>query len=273
MFGDNRLPDAALMENSLMLQLWRRIGNAMNLLNNGRIQGSSAPDWVTNTAQSGGLETGQYNVAMFIGSSLPKSNPQNNTFVPVNGATSFKKYTGWTIVGHSLGGGLASAAAGVCSRARLTGQEPIGNRVDTFNAAGLHQNTVPTFLRNLNLNGQVVPARILRQRLSRIVAYRTEADELTKLQEEDWIGIHTPRAAGNQYWLEDSEDAENTGSLEEEWPGHTMQSVIQGLCVDAIGRHLERNYIIDRRDGICLRGNRNQTVTGTIRIGTTPYAY
>jgi len=56
-------------------------------------------------------------------------------------------------------------------------------------------------------------------------------------------------------------------------PGHTMQQVIQGLCVDAIGRQLGVLYIIDDDGDICYRGNHNLSSTGTINIKTTPYAF
>ncbi|WP_033577885.1 PAAR domain-containing protein [Dickeya chrysanthemi] len=72
-------------------------------------------DWATNGSQGIGLETAQYNQAMFLAKQvkdvMSKSSP--------------------IIVGHSLGGGLASAAV---SATKLPGY--------TFNAAGLHANTV-----------------------------------------------------------------------------------------------------------------------------------
>ncbi|RNM03111.1 PAAR domain-containing protein [Dickeya undicola] len=72
-------------------------------------------DWVTNGSQGVGLETAQYNQAMYLAKQvkdvMSKSSP--------------------IIVGHSLGGGLASAAV---SATKLPGY--------TFNAAGLHANTV-----------------------------------------------------------------------------------------------------------------------------------
>ncbi|MEH2922776.1 PAAR domain-containing protein [Samsonia erythrinae] len=75
---------------------------------------TGAKDWLTNAGQSMGLETSQYNQAMYLAKRVKKvlSTP------PV-------------IVGHSLGGGLASASVGATG---LTGY--------TFNAAGLHTNTV-----------------------------------------------------------------------------------------------------------------------------------
>ena len=245
------------------------MNNALTMLDDDRIYGSSAPDWVCNVAQSLGRETGQYNAAMTIGNNLPKSDPENNTFVSVNAATSFDKYTGWIITGHSLGGGLASAAAGVCGNIG-TGQ------VDTFNAAGLFIDTVDilgnprlgtvnTFLDRTG-HPPIQPREIM--------AYRTESCELTELQEET-PGVNVPRAVGTEYWLEDDVLDQRTNGRSEQWTGHTMHQVIQGLCVDAIGQQLnDRLYIIDKDGGwldngrICYRGDRNQPAAGTIDIRT-----
>lgn len=75
---------------------------------------ASRSDWVANGRQAVGLATDHYNRALEIGESL---------IVP-DGARV-------TITGHSLGGGLASAAA-IAAEMDAT----------TFNAAGLHQNTI-----------------------------------------------------------------------------------------------------------------------------------
>ncbi|MCA7011672.1 PAAR domain-containing protein [Dickeya dadantii] len=76
---------------------------------------TGAKDWLTNAGQGMGVGTTQYNQAMYLATqvkeALAKSPP--------------------VIVGHSLGGGLASAAV---SATKLPGY--------TFNAAGLHANTV-----------------------------------------------------------------------------------------------------------------------------------
>ncbi|MBA0198860.1 PAAR domain-containing protein [Pectobacterium brasiliense] len=75
---------------------------------------TGAKDWLTNAAQGMGLESAQYNQAMDLAKLVKRAvSPP-----PV-------------IVGHSLGGGLASAGVGVTG---LPGY--------TFNAAGLHTNTV-----------------------------------------------------------------------------------------------------------------------------------
>ena len=204
------------------------------------IIGSSAPDWICNTAQGMGYVTPQYDAAMDIGSNLPKN------FVQLNDAVSIDKFTGWAITGHSLGGGLASAAAGVCGD--ISGPGYIGNNsVSTFNAAGLHNDTVSSYL---SRKGMIVPTTT-----PSIIAYRTESDELTELQEEyDYYTNIIPNAAGTPYWLEDSED-DSTEFFNVDWPGHKMKSVIQGLLVDRIGRQVAMTYIIDTIDNsFCSRG-------------------
>lgn len=71
-------------------------------------------DWVTNASQGMGMKSDQYNQAMYLATKV------KDVISPAP-----------VIVGHSLGGGLASAAV---SATKLPGF--------TFNAAGLHENTV-----------------------------------------------------------------------------------------------------------------------------------
>ncbi|MDR2407532.1 MAG: hypothetical protein LBE13_05410, partial [Bacteroidales bacterium] len=231
-----------------------KINEALQKLNDGLIYGSSTPDWVCNVAQSKGYATPQYDTAMYIGQRLPKN------FVNVNSAISINKITGWTITGHSLGGGLASAAASVCGN--LEGPQSIGNRAETFNAAGLHSNTVSVFLNNTSYRASGTSPSI--------IAYRTESDELTELQE--YAPVSACNALGTPYCLEDFVDDGNTNAISEVWPGHEMKSVIQGLLVD-IMVHPSGNLIIDSNDGVCVNGTWQWTVSGTILVGTTPYAY
>ena len=73
----------------------------------------SAGDWVQNVRQGFGFESGHYDRAMRIGEALATAGVDA------------------TLTGHSLGGGLASAAA-IAS----------GLDADTFNAAGLHRDTI-----------------------------------------------------------------------------------------------------------------------------------
>ncbi|WP_023639301.1 PAAR domain-containing protein [Dickeya zeae] len=76
---------------------------------------TGAKDWMTNLSQGMGRETTQYKQAIDLASQVKDLMPSKSS----------------VIVGHSLGGGLASAAV---SAAKLPGY--------TFNAAGLHANTV-----------------------------------------------------------------------------------------------------------------------------------
>ncbi|WP_339616360.1 PAAR-like domain-containing protein [uncultured Gilvimarinus sp.] len=71
-------------------------------------------DWGTNLGQSAGFETAQYNDAMELAKKTEQALGDS-----------------FSIVGHSLGGGLASAGVAV------TGTEGY-----TFNSAGLHPNTI-----------------------------------------------------------------------------------------------------------------------------------
>ncbi|ULR32508.1 PAAR domain-containing protein [Dickeya fangzhongdai] len=75
---------------------------------------TGAKDWMTNLSQGMGKESAQYSQSMDLAKIVKRS---------ISPAPS--------IVGHSLGGGLASSAVGVTG---LNGY--------TFNAAGLHENTV-----------------------------------------------------------------------------------------------------------------------------------
>lgn len=88
-------------------------------------QGGSLADWANNIAQAFGEDAPQYDHAMAIGKAL--SSPS------VTGLTASNTY----ITGHSLGGGLASAASMAS-----------GFHAYTFNAAGLHPETVKDYPTN-----------------------------------------------------------------------------------------------------------------------------
>jgi len=75
----------------------------------------SAGDWVANVQQGAGFDSAHYRSALAIGERIARS--------PLADQVDF--------TGHSLGGGLASAAA-IAS----------GRPADTFNAAGLHGDTI-----------------------------------------------------------------------------------------------------------------------------------
>ncbi len=88
---------------------------------------SALADWKSNARQAAGLSSDHYNRALQIGQKLARSGNANVT-----------------LTGHSLGGGLASAAA-IAS----------GRDASTFNAAGLSNATIAqaTAIRNANGGG------------------------------------------------------------------------------------------------------------------------
>ena len=106
------------------------------------------PDWSTNLRQGSGLETKQYNMSMKLAQAVLKTSKASEV----------------DFTGHSLGGGLASAATAVT-----------GVKGYTFNAAGLHPNTVGRAPYSIS------PEEML-SRGGLIDAYHSLADPLTSLQ-------------------------------------------------------------------------------------------
>lgn len=122
-------------------------------------------DWVANGRQAVGLETDHYNRALEIGESL---------IVPQGSRVS--------ITGHSLGGGLASTAA-IAAELDAT----------TFNAAGLHANTIT--------RAQAIAAADGRLDVPDISAVYVRGDVLSLLQDggDQMIGGFVGRGLGS--WL------------------------------------------------------------------------
>lgn len=110
-------------------------------------------DWKNNLAQGVDMHSDYYMRATRIGSKIERS-----------GATV-------DIAGHSLGGGLASAAS-----------QASGMPATTFNAAGLHGNTVERY------GGTV--------HQTDIQAYRVAGEILSGVQEPGWGGTATAASAG-----------------------------------------------------------------------------
>ncbi len=81
-------------------------------------------DWLNNARQGAGMQSDYYDRAMNLGLAL----------------NIIKGKEGFEIAGHSLGGGLASAASAVT-----------GAHATTFNSAGLHSDTAPRFLEGRQL--------------------------------------------------------------------------------------------------------------------------
>jgi hypothetical protein len=110
-------------------------------------------DWANNFTQGRGERTDYYDRAMQAAVRVNRASGGNVEFA-----------------GHSLGGGMASAASAAT-----------GRNATTFNSAGLHANTAPEFLRRNNLGGSALDAKALE---GRITAYQVDGDILTGLQEQ-----------------------------------------------------------------------------------------
>ncbi|EEA03314.1 hypothetical protein BH160DRAFT_1340 [Burkholderia sp. H160] len=138
---------------------------------------TSWSDWANNAEQGMGADSPYYKRAVKIGQNLAIKGADVN------------------IAGHSLGGGMASAA----SRAS-------GLPTDTFNAAGLNPGTVAKY-------GATPIA-------SQIQAFRVDGEVLTSLQESAALKGKIPAAVGTPYTLPGSG---NTLSR------HSMTQVIDGI--------------------------------------------
>lgn len=121
-------------------------------------------DWKTNFRQGVGLKDRQYDEAMSLAKTVAKK------VKPIN----------MDITGHSLGGGLASAGSVVT-----------GAKGYTFNAAGLHKNTV-------RRAPYGVSGSEMREKGALIDAYRSTSDPLNNLQQTSVVtrGVVLPHALG-----------------------------------------------------------------------------
>lgn len=159
------------------------------------------PDWKQNLRQGIGAESAQYHMAQELA---------------VKSVAAFGDSL--VITGHSLGGGLASAAALAC-----------GAPAVTFNAAGLSDATIE----QLTHGADAGTIRDLYAQNGEIRRYQVEGEILTRLQEEtplasnlmpDAIGadIHLepaePAPAGTNPWIPDS--------IERALAWHSVESVI-----------------------------------------------
>lgn len=107
-------------------------------------------DWQNNFAQDANREASYYRDAVKIGDKLMQAGANTQ------------------IVGHSLGGGLASAAQGAS-----------GLPASTYNASGLHPDTVPRYLAELGEVERNAEAY-------KINAIRVKGEVLTDTQENKW---------------------------------------------------------------------------------------
>lgn len=122
----------------------------------------SGEDWSTNARQGLGKETGYYSQAMEIGRTATDAAPGRVSFV-----------------GHSLGGGLASAASAITD-----------GPAHTYNAAGLHPATIERYDREIVDD---LPVQ----------AYYVEGDILNAAQDSTPI----PPAVGNRRALQPARDS------------------------------------------------------------------
>jgi hypothetical protein len=129
-------------------------------------------DWDNNFAQGVDREALYYRRAVEIGNKLAASGSLVR------------------IVGHSLGGGLASAAQGGS-----------GLNASTYNAAGLHPNTVARYSQDREHT---------QAEAEKIAAFRIEGEVLTKTQESVWgskgISVFSHGAVGIKHDLEPAHD-------------------------------------------------------------------
>ncbi|WP_425337551.1 bacteriophage T4 gp5 trimerisation domain-containing protein, partial [Vreelandella alkaliphila] len=152
-------------------------------------------DWLNNIAQGADRHSNYYERAVDLGRSIEDSGAKIHS------------------VGHSLGGGMASAASRASDMAATT-----------FNAAGLHPNTIERYTGRLNIPEQ-----------ENIAAYRVRGEVLTNLQEQN-SGFSTLGVAGwGQQLL--ANNLPNAVGTPYELPGrgisridrHSMAQVIGGL--------------------------------------------
>lgn len=126
-------------------------------------------DWDNNFAQNANRHSDYYERAVQIGNTLAESGAKVH------------------IVGHSLAGGMASAAQGAS-----------GLTASTYNAAGLNPKTVARYSRD-------------KEHVSaddeKITAIRIKGEALTKTQEEHWLMRHgASKVAGKKRDLEPAHD-------------------------------------------------------------------
>jgi hypothetical protein len=117
-------------------------------------------DWQNNFAQGMNFESPYYKSSVEIGNALASNNAKTH------------------IVGHSLGGGLASAAQGGS-----------GLTASTYNAAGLHSATVARYSQD---------ARHMAADPNKINAIRVKGEVLTDTQESGFSGLLAPNAVGRK---------------------------------------------------------------------------
>lgn len=162
-------------------------------------------DWTTNLAQGLGLETSQYNQAIAL-------------------AKQAKAVFGedMVITGHSLGGGLAAAAAVATDTPAIT-----------YNAAGVHDKTYD----RIGLDADAVKAEAENGLIRR---YAVQNDILTELQENKPIIRHLmPDAVGHKIELADPDPL---GFWQKLNPVKSIKHGIETHMIDAVIEAQEKTY-------------------------------
>lgn len=136
-------------------------------------------DWVTNGRQGLGFEDPQYEQAMQLASAVHEASGGEVTFT-----------------GHSLGGGLAAAAA------MATGQPAV-----TFDAAGVHETTAARAA-EIRGDGSTMASVMAESGQGQIRTYAMETDILTNAQENSPIAPLAPDAPGSQIILDTPQSAQ-----------------------------------------------------------------
>lgn len=146
-------------------------------------------DWENDMMQGGNKTPG------YIGPDGNISKPYYKRAVEIGEAVSNAKPSpSIHFVGHSLGGGLASAAQGGSEPPPGDKHRGKGKTASTYNAAGLNENTVE------NYGGTGADP-------SKIKAIRVKGEVLTKMQEKDLITKHLmPTAVGVKDDIESAHD-------------------------------------------------------------------
>ncbi|WP_354623037.1 hypothetical protein [Psychromonas sp. MME2] len=129
------------------------------LVNRGTEMGSIR-DWATNVGQAMGFEVDQYQEAIAVAKTISGTTEGENV----------------RFVGHSLGGGLASA------QSMVTGHSAI-----TFNSAGLNLKTVQDY-----------GVKSFDNASTQIESYALNGEVLTWVQESSWLSGVAPDAIGHR---------------------------------------------------------------------------
>lgn len=157
---------------------------------------NSIKDWRANIRQGLGFETVQYTQAISLANEVHK----------VYGDQVH-------LVGHSLGGGQA-AASGIVTGVTAT----------TFNAAGVHPNTVERYGKNFSSVNEL------------IANHRVEGEVLTSIQEESILNWAFPDALGVQNQLPASDtlgQATNASSVDLHGMEYAINGISKNIQVDA----------------------------------------